>query len=284
MKNQVAEKSRLFRSLLIVLFVVGLFPFFYFASVEIGIAQVAANESRVEASSDDLFDRYVENVAFGVGEKLNFEIKYGFISAGTASMEVSRLVEYQNRPCYQIVTTAQSNSFFSSFFRVDDRVESIVDALGIFSWRFEKELNEGKYHAFRMYEFDQRTNLVYYGDDTISVPPFVQDPLSALYWIRTQELKAGNSVAMDNFADGRQTALEMRVLKKETITVKAGTFDCVVVEPLSNSVGVFKHDGRLKVWLTDDRLKMPVLMKSKVLVGSISAELTDFKLGEIEIF
>ena len=45
--------------------------------------------------------------------------------------------------------------------------------------------------------------------------------------------------------------------------------------------GIFKHEGKLTVWLTNDRLKMPVLMKSKVLVGSISAELTDYELGEM---
>jgi hypothetical protein len=76
----------------------------------------------------------------------------------------------------------------------------------------------------------------------------------------------------------------VRILKRETITVKAGTFDCIVAEPLLKTVGVFKHTGKLKVWLTDDRLKMPVLMKSKVLVGSITAELTDYQLGDIEAF
>jgi len=53
---------------------------------------------------------------------------------------------------------------------------------------------------------------------------------------------------------------------------------------LLKTVGVFKHKGKLKVWLTDDRLKMPVLMKSKILVGSITAELTDYRLGDIEAF
>jgi hypothetical protein len=105
-----------------------------------------------------------------------------------------------------------------------------------------------------------------------------------LYFVRTQELKVGTSVYVDNFTDGENYKLEVKVLKKENVAVEAGNFDCIVVEPLTQSVGVFKHEGRLKVWLTDDRLKMPVLMKSKILVGSISAELTDFALGEIEAF
>jgi hypothetical protein len=271
---------------LLVLFVVflGLVPIFYFATVEIGIARAAVNDSTEIAQPADALGRYVENVAFGVNEKFTFDINYGFINAGGATMEVANLIEYSNRPCYQIVTRAFSNSFFSNFFTVDDRVESIVDALGIFSWRFEKNLREGSYRADRQYTFDQRLNLVYDGEDTVEVNPYVQDALSALYFVRTQDLEVGKSVYADNFTDGKLYPLEVKVVRKEEITVPAGTFECVVVEPLLRSVGVFKHEGKLTVWLTDDRLKMPVLMKSKVLVGSISAELTDYQLGEIEIF
>jgi hypothetical protein len=71
------------------------------------------------------------------------------------------------------------------------------------------------------------------------------------------------------------------VLERETISVPAGKFDCLVLEPLLTATGIFKHEGSIKVWVTDDRLHMPVLMKSKVLVGSIHAELEDYRLGEL---
>ncbi|MFQ5454230.1 MAG: DUF3108 domain-containing protein, partial [Candidatus Zixiibacteriota bacterium] len=182
------------------------------------------------------------------------------------------------------VTRALSNSFFSTFYEVDDRVESIVDARGIFSWRFEKRLREGKYQADKEYIFDQHQNLAFYGKDTFEVSGYVHDALSSLYYIRTQNLEIGKSIYLENFSNGKKYLLEVKVLKRETINVPAGNFDCIVVEPLLQSVGVFKHQGSLTVWLTDDKLKMPVLMKSKVLVGSISAELTDYQLGDIEIF
>ena len=110
----------------------------------------------------------------------------------------------------------------------------------------------------------------------------MQDALSALYYVRTQELKVGGSVWVENFTDGKSYSLEVRVLGRETIEVEAGRFDCVVVEPITGTVGVFKNEGRLKVWLTDDRVKLPVLMKSKILIGSISAELTSYRLGDID--
>ncbi len=277
------HRSILQTVILVVLVLAGVFPLLYFVWVEVGLAQVS-EDTTVVGEGLELFDRYVENVAFGAREKFTYDISYGFIHAGTGSMEVVRLIEYANRPCYQIVSRAKSNKFFSTFYRVDDRVETIVDAVGLFTWRFEKNLREGSYRSDREYEFNQREHVVYYKNDTMAVPPFVQDALSVLYYVRTQELEPGRSLFLENFTDGKQYTLEVRVLGRERVTVKAGTFDCLVVEPLLQSVGVFKHEGKLKVWVTDDRLKMPVLMKSRVLVGSISAELTDYRLGEIEAF
>ncbi|PWB74720.1 hypothetical protein C3F09_03260 [candidate division GN15 bacterium] len=270
-----------FRSILVLTLLVSVLVVVYFVTAASGEADTGS--IRPDTITDpSKAQRVIDNTSFGVGEKLTFDINYGFINAGSATMEVKRLIEYQGRPCYLIQTTAQSNSFFSSFYRVEDSVESITDAVGIFSWWFQKNLNEGSYKARRVCSFDQPNQRVVEGKDTISVAPFVQDALSTLFYVRTQKLEVGKSVYLDNYVDGKAYKLEVKVLRKETVKVDAGSFDCIVVEPLTSSVGVFKHEGRLTVWLTDDRLKMPVLMKSKVLVGSISAELIDFKLGEIQ--
>jgi hypothetical protein len=244
----------------------------------------ASAQSAPTPVPDQGLDRYIDNVAFGVGEKLTFDLGYGFINAGTATMEVADLIEYNSRPCYLILSTANSNKFFSSFYRVEDRVKSIIDAVGIYSWQFEKNLSEGTYKALKSYAFDQLNHKVFYGKDTIDIAPYIQDALSVLYYTRTQDLKVGQSIYVDNFTDGKKYPMEIKVHRKESVKVKAGKFDCIVVEPLLMTSGIFKHEGKLTVWLTDDRLKLPVLMKSKVLVGSITAELTDYKLGEISDF
>lgn len=273
------------RLLLAIVVTIGIVPLVYFATVEIGIASASATATDTQLEgTDGSIGRYVENVAFGVNEKLTFDINYGFINAGTATLEVAQLIEYEGRPCYQIQSRARSNSFFSSFYEVDDRIESIVDAIGLFSWRFEKDLSEGSYKSNRMFTIDQRNHIVYYKDDTVEVSEYVQDALSMLYYLRTQDLKIGDEIEIDNYTDGKYYPVKVVVRDRERINVEAGSFDCLVVEPMLQTVGVFKNEGKLKVWLTDDRLKLPVLMKSKVLVGSISAELTDYTLGEIEAF
>lgn len=227
--------------------------------------------------------RVVTNQAFGVGERFEFSVGYGIIKAGTAVMEIPEIVQFNGRKCYHIVSTAKSNKFFSVFFKVDDKVESYMDVHELYSLGFDKHLREGEFKADVSMIFDQENHFALYNNspDTFAVSPYVQDVLSAFYFVRTRNLEVGQSIFADNHADKKNYPMEVKVLRKEKIKVPAGTFDCVVVEPILKASGIFKHKGSLTVWLTDDEVRMPVLMKSKVVIGSISTELTNYKLGEV---
>jgi hypothetical protein len=73
--------------------------------------------------------------------------------------------------------------------------------------------------------------------------------------------------------------MTVRVVKRERIEVPAGKFDCVMLEPVLKSEGIFKSKGQMFVWLSDDERRIPVLVKSKVPIGSISVSLTDMRLA-----
>jgi len=225
--------------------------------------------------------RFVINDAFGVGEKLVFTIGWKMVKAGEATMEVSEVFDHNDRPVYRVRTLARSFPFFDSFFKVRDTAETWIDVEGIFSWYFRKKLKEGGYDNEQIQVFDQYRGIAEAGDTLFSVPRYVQDVLSALYYVRTMDIEEGDTVSVDNFSKDKCYPLDVIVHGKEVVEVPAGKFMCIKVEPLLRAAGVFKHEGSLQVWLTDDRLRMPVLMKSKVVVGSIYAELTDYRIGEL---
>jgi len=230
--------------------------------------------------------RVIENKAFGMREKLEFSVDYGFINAGSASLEIDTIVNVRGHNCFRIVSKARSNGFFSKFFRVDDKVASYVDTEGIYPLWFEKHLREGKYRADRWVRFEQHQNLAIESKgDTTAVPAFVQDVLSAMYYVRILPLEVGKSLFIDNYADRKNYPLEVRVLRKEKKKVDAGEFECFVVEPLlQEGSGIFANRGKLTVWLTADQYKIPVYMRSKVIfIGSISAQLKKYTLGKIGV-
>jgi hypothetical protein len=226
-------------------------------------------------------DRYLPNDAFGVGERLDFSIGYGLIDAGTATMEVLDVVDVHGRPVYQIKTTATSNRFFDSFYKVRDTMLSLVDVEGLFTWRYEKHQHEGDYRRNQVVVFEQDRGLAWDGKDTVDIPQYVQDVLSAFYYVRAQDLQVGDTLVLPSMADRKTYELEVIVHGREEIRTPAGTFECLKVEPLLQAAGLFRHEGKITVWLTDDRLHMPVLMRSRVVIGSIHAELTAYRFGDL---
>jgi hypothetical protein len=240
-------------------------------------------ETRLRTPEENKLKRVATNRAFGPGERLEFSVGYGVIKAGTAVMEIPDMVKLNGNKCFHLVSTAQSNKVFSVFFKVDDKVESFMDAYGLYSLRYDKHLREGKFKSDVSMTFDQENHLALYNSekDTFQVPEYVQDVLSAFYYIRTQDLQVGKSILVDNHTDKKTYPLEVRVLRKEKVKVEAGEFNCFVIEPMLKTPGIFEQKGKLTVWLTDDETKMPVLMKSKVIIGSISTELVSYKLGEV---
>jgi hypothetical protein len=226
--------------------------------------------------------RKIDNPAINLGERLEFSVRYGRISAGTAVMEISDTTTYDSHLCYRVVSTASSNDFVSVFYKVRDTVETYIDIPGIFPRKFRKHLREGNYQMDRITTFDQRRHLAITGNDTVPTYAFVQDPLSSLYYIRTQKLIPGKDVMIDNHTDKKNYLLKVIVYRKERIEVPAGTFDCVVIEPVMRAEGIFKAKGRIWIWLTDDEYKMPVMMKSEVyFLGSVSAQLSSYRHGKV---
>ncbi len=230
--------------------------------------------------------RQLPNDSFGPGEYLKFSVGYGFVTAGTATLEVRDTSTYNGALCFEIYSETNSNKFFDGFYKVRDTIVCQFDADGLFSHYFFKALHEGSYHSSREISLDykQRRAITQKGQDhidTVAISAFSQDVMTAFYYIRTLPLEVGQTVKLNYVDHDSATVMDVRILKRETVDVPAGRFNCIVVEPMLQAAGVFKQEGEVKVWLTDDRLKMPVLMKSKVLVGSIHAELVEFKLGNL---
>ena len=170
--------------------------------------------------SIDITNVKIENKAFKVGEKLTFSIDYGPIQAGIATISVVDKINFKERECYRIVSEAFSSKPFSIIFKVEDKVESIIDAQGIFSWKIDKHIHEGQYHSDKYYILDYFNNIAYSVDDTVKLSLIVQDALSSLFYLRTQKLEVGKSVIMQHFDNGKFYELEVKILKKENEVLK----------------------------------------------------------------
>jgi hypothetical protein len=173
----------------------------------------------------------------------------------------------------------RTTSSFDKIFKVRDLYRTYVDVDGIFPWRFEQRVREGSYARDFSAIIDQRANVAKTTEGSFKIPAFVHDILSAFYYIRALDLsraKKGQTISLQNFYGKKANDLRIRILGRERVEVDAGTFDCIVVEPLVVEGGLFKNEGRIVVYLTDDERKIPVKVSTKVLIGSIDGSLVSY--------
>ncbi len=221
----------------------------------------------------------IKNTAFGIGEKLVFDIGYGFITAGEAFMSVPDTAFMQGRSIYKVLFEVNSLPAFSWIYKVRDRYETYIDAEGIFPWRFEQHIREGGYTRDFTADFDQRNHIARTSEGNYPIPPFVHDIMSAFYFMRTQSYdnrRPGERFHLKNFYRDSTYALDVKYLGRQQIEVEAGTFNCIILEPLVKEGGLFKNEGRIIVWLSDDERKIPVKVSTQVVIGSIDVELREF--------
>jgi hypothetical protein len=219
------------------------------------------------------------NNAFDIGEKLVFDINYGFVTAGKAYMEIPGYEFYNDRKCYRVECKVNSLPFFSTFYKVEDKYLSLIDIGGIFPWKFEQHIREGGYKRDFTADFDHLNGKVITTKGTYKIKPFVFDIISAFYYTRTLDfsgMKPGNKIYLENFYKDTTHSLEVKFKGRQTIEVDAGEFRCIIVEPIIKEGGLFKTEGTILIWLTDDEKKIPVMVKSKILIGSITAELAEY--------
>lgn len=215
-------------------------------------------------------------------EDLVFDVYWKFVKVGQGTLEITGIEEINGRTAYHIYSQAKSAPFFDTFFKVRDTNQSWVDTESLCSLRFATNISEGGWKKFEQLDFDHENQKYARNDDGTmkygDTVRWVQDVLSSLYLMRNLDLEVGKEYVFDAHSGDDTWPLKTKVLGKETVKVEAGTFDCLVLEPsIRGDAGIFKAQGKLKVWVTDDANKMPVKMKSKIPVGSISAELSTYK-------
>ena len=211
---------------------------------------------------------------------MRFDVNYEFITVGEAVMRINDTVYNNSRKCLEVNFTVDSKSFFDLVYKVRDRYRTYLDVEGLFPWKFEQHIREGGYTRDFIAEFDQINHVAKTSEGEHKIPPYVHDIMSAFYFARTVDytnFKPGQKIHLQNFYKDSTYELDVRFKGRQEIEVEAGRFKCIVIEPLAKEGGLFKSEGRVYVWLTDDERKIPVRVSSKVAIGSIDSELIEYR-------
>jgi hypothetical protein len=78
------------------------------------------------------------------------------------------------------------------------------------------------------------------------------------------------------FYDSKNKELSLKYLGKEVINTKYGKVECLKLMPATNRSRIFKGEGSITIWLTNDKNRLPIRVQADLLVGSIKADLEKF--------
>jgi len=222
-----------------------------------------------------------EMISFFPGERLTYALRWEFIAAGEATLEVLPHGVMDGRPVRHFALTVRSNSVLDKIYKVRDRIDAYTDMTLSRSVLYEKKQKEGRRERDIVVRFDlEKQTAVYtnFGRSKLPVAllPGTFDPLSAFFFVRASGLASGKVIERP-VSDGKKCVRgRVEVLERETIWVNGRAYETFRLEPeLMHVGGVFEKspNAKIELWVSADRRHIPIRIRSRVAVGRFVGEL-----------
>jgi hypothetical protein len=220
------------------------------AMLAIALCAMIAGEARSQA------------LPFRPGERLTYAARIGGVGRGTAVMWVEGPVAVRGQQAYHLRFDIKAKV---GFINVLNASESWLDAPRMASLRFHK------HERHPLSRTDQRAEI--FPDEqrwassdggsgrTISEHPL--DELSFIYFLRTVDLPATGALRFDRHFEMARNPTLVRVIGRETLETRAGTFRTIVVD-MEVKDGRYGSGGTIRLHLSDDVRRLPVRIESSI--------------------
>ncbi len=219
----------------------------------------------------------VKEPVFKVGERLNYRLRYGFITAAEAAIRVEPTdVKFDDRPVYHLVAEGRTAGSFNVFYKVRNRYDSYIDQRNLSPYLYTENIREANYRRSDKARFYQDQKKIVSNKGTFKGDGQTFDVVSAYFFARSldiSKLKQGDKFSMDYFLDDGVSKLEVQYVGKERIKTPFGQFNCIKFSPSIQPGRIFRKDSKLYLWITDDANRIPVKAQVEILVGSVTLEL-----------
>lgn len=230
---------------------------------------------------------------FRVGEEVVHDVHYFKVSAGELRMKVEPFAMVNNRKSYTFAVEIRTSSLFSTFYSVEDRVETLVDYEDLVPRVFQLHVKEsGQLREAKML-FDVANNKATFWEkkvtkedgekekkETWEILPFTQNVYSAIFYMRNFKWETGKEYSFRVANDNENLVFSGKALRRETLNTKMGPMKAIVVQPNITLKGKFKPIGDNFIWLSDDDRKYILRIESKIKIGTLVSEVVSINPGK----
>jgi hypothetical protein len=219
--------------------------------------------------------RLEQRVPFKPGEVLAFDISWSdYLTAANATVTVRDKRSSFGSTAYYLVAEGQPVGLLAAIYSVYYKLDSLVDVFTLLPQRGSVFSQEGRHRRMQVTRFDQprrratyemTTTTVYKREMRLTAP--AQDPLSALYFLRTLPMRQGENAAIAVVNDGELFNVNVTVAGREMLDTPLGRQPAWKLVPrVTNSAGKPAGD-ELAIWISDDSRRLPLRIDARLDVG-----------------
>jgi hypothetical protein len=212
-------------------------------------------------------------VPFAVGETLTYDVSWSsYLTAGTATVRVAEKKPSYGSTAYYVVAEGRPTALVSKLYSLYYKVDTLLDVFSLLPQRGSVYSEEGKRHRMKTTMFDHPNKRADFQIETrtvvkkrIAISPVAQDPLGALFVLRSIPLKPGEKISMPICDNGSSYKVVIQAAAPESVKTGTGTVEAqrMTVTPPPD-VGA----RALSIWFSTDAARVPVKMSAQLPVGA----------------
>lgn len=237
---------------------------------------------------------YAQEHAFQMGENIKLTISYtfGFIELKAAQANIiATSCKYEGEDAMLLEIGAKTIKAFKAF-KVRDTLRAIVnpntlqpyftqvqshedDYFASFQTTYTKDENGENLLRIKKYKRDGLRK-----DTTIRNEKLYMDVVTTLYELRNTDFSKiykNQKMPMPSVFQFDLYDLYWRYAGKELVTIRGETYKCLKICPYFVEGDLFNKGEVMTIWLTDDQNRIPILIESKLKIGSIRAVMENVK-------
>lgn len=218
-----------------------------------------------------------------VGEKLEYEVSWSnFLVAGELILETKARKAVDDVDAYHVSATAQSVGLVSlTILKVKEVYDSFINASTLQPLRATRQSRRGNKRAQETIELDQQGGKATLADGrALQIPEGTYDLASLLYAIRAMDFAAGKARNFTLIEDGKLYDLSVTVEGREKLTTRTGDYQVVRLATKAAGSRSNKDPYKLKIYVTDDARRLPVLITATPSWGEVRVDLISATGGQ----
>jgi hypothetical protein len=230
----------------------------------------------------------IDDINFSDGEVLEYEVYYDWgpiwVNAARTSFSVKK-TEIGKRKVFHFLGEGSTHKNYDWFFKVRDTFQCWADTHSLKPLHYVRNSREGGTRVYNdnYFNYDKKQATFYKLEkkklkrDSVKLKDCTFDVLSMVYYARTINYKryqVGSKIPISLYLDGEiNDTLYIRYLGEEKVKTALGEKNCIVFSPLLIKGTIFSGGETMKVWVTNDEKKIPVLIVTPIIVGNVQVKI-----------